>query len=68
MTDGSIAERRRVLGFPSEDSRHEEYLQALRDYVYHDSKVQELGRYKGFFHIIERARLAKVIDSYGYED
>ena len=66
MTDGSVAESRNVkLGFPSNDSRDEEIRQVLRDYLYHDSEAERLGRYKGFFHIIERARLTRVLERYG---
>lgn len=64
MTDSSVADKRRRLGFPSERSRKEEYEQVLRDWIWHDQKVQELGRYKGFFHVIERARLERIIESY----
>ena len=65
-TDSTVAEHRQsVLGFPSDDSRNEEIRQVLRDYLYHDSEAERLGRYKGFFHIIERARLTRVLERYG---
>jgi hypothetical protein len=66
MTDGSLAESRNVkLGFPSTESRDEEIRQVLRDYIYHDCEATRLGRYKGFFHVIERARLTRVLERYG---
>jgi len=66
MTDGDLAEKRCFkFGFPSEASRDEEVKQVIRDWMWHDARVQELGRYKGFFHVIERKRLERVLERYG---
>ena len=62
MTDGELAERRMALGHPSNESWLEETRQVYQDYLFHDREVQRLGRYKGFFHIVERARLFAILE------
>jgi hypothetical protein len=65
MTDSSIAEKRRDLGYPSESSRSREIIQVFYDLLKHESLIQLLGPRKGFFSVVERRRLYDVLERYG---
>lgn len=66
MTDSELATRRFYkANWPSEQSRQEEINQVIRSYLFHDSMVAALGPKRGFFHVIERKKLADLLERYG---
>lgn len=66
MTNSKVAEKRFYkANWPSEQSRQEEINQVIRDWIFHDSMVAALGPKRGFFHVIERKQLERLLERYG---